>query len=307
MTGFSTSNRAPNAERRTRRSLAQLSREGRPNSNFDVTTGINAVGTGHELDGIRFTTVDGNAVFIVGVSAELAMYRDSEAGSLIFYVDAVGARWTVNTLIETDITDEDVEAETCLELGDALTFRGSSTPATPGSGKLAVYSRYVPEDEELEQDEFQSLAVKFGDAQLKTIADTRRPSIASGLKVVRITAADSAYTCSDWDDVIEIDATSGAVTVYLPTMAGRTVNRLMRFKRMDSSGYAVQVLPTGSTIDGQSGLNIDGQMDCYTLMPGTAGWIIVSDYRRVEELVSLAIGSDVLLIGSDTLEVEQVA
>lgn len=307
MTGFSTSGRSPNATTRVRRAQSQLAREGRPNSNFDVTTGVNAVGTGNELDGIRFTTVDGNVVFIVGVSAELAMYRDAESGSLIVYVDGTGARWTVNTLIETDLENEDVAAETCLELGDALTFRATSAPSTPSSTKAALYMRAVQYGEPEDETYNDNLRVVFDDGTTRTLANQLQPSIASGLAVSRITSADSPYFATDLDDVIEIDATSGAVTVYVPTRASRTAKRMLRFKRVDSSANAVTLNGTGETIDGQSSRSLSHKYHACAIVPGTTEWIIVAGYQEDAEPVSLSIGGTEFSIGGATIAVEQAA
>lgn len=86
---------------------------------------------------------------------------------------------------------------------------------------------------------------------------------------------DSPYTVLDTDGLILADATSGAITVNLPTAVGR-LNRRIQVKKIDASGNAVTIDANGSeTIDGSLTEVISSQYDAPRMKSdGTTWWII---------------------------------
>ena len=84
----------------------------------------------------------------------------------------------------------------------------------------------------------------------------------------RTTAVAAAYTATWMDEVLLVDATSGAVTVTLPAAASSIGMRLI-VKKIDASANAV-------TIDGSGAETIDGAATQSTTTQ-YAGWTIVSD------------------------------
>ncbi|MFE2140199.1 hypothetical protein ACFXA3_00265 [Streptomyces sp. NPDC059456] len=88
-----------------------------------------------------------------------------------------------------------------------------------------------------------------------------------------ITTKTSNYTATSFDEHILADATSGAITITLPTAVGRTDP--ITVKKIDSSVNAVTIDGAGSeTIDGQLTRRLDNQWDYATLVPSGSGWYI---------------------------------
>ena len=89
------------------------------------------------------------------------------------------------------------------------------------------------------------------------------------------TAKTANYTATTFDEVILADATSGTITVSLPTAAGRTDP--ITVKKIDSSANPVTVDASGSqTIDGQLIKRLDAQWDHVTLVPYNGNWYVRS-------------------------------
>ncbi|WKD36492.1 hypothetical protein [Streptomyces xanthophaeus] len=85
----------------------------------------------------------------------------------------------------------------------------------------------------------------------------------------------SSYTVTSFDEVIAADATSGALTITLPTAVGRT--RPVTVKKVDASGNAVTIDGAGSeTIDGQLTRQLTAQWRSATLVPSGSGWVTQS-------------------------------
>jgi hypothetical protein len=83
----------------------------------------------------------------------------------------------------------------------------------------------------------------------------------------------SSYTATSFDEHILADATSGAVTITLPTAVGRTDP--ITVKKIDSSINAVTIDGAGTeTIDGQLTRRLDAQWDYCTLVPSGSSWYV---------------------------------
>lgn len=89
-----------------------------------------------------------------------------------------------------------------------------------------------------------------------------------------ITTKTSNYTATVADTYINVDATSGAVTILLPAASGNTGLEL-NVKKIDSSANAVIVDGNASeTIDGATTKNITVQNDAFTFVCDGTGWFI---------------------------------
>lgn len=83
------------------------------------------------------------------------------------------------------------------------------------------------------------------------------------------------YTVTATDTVIFADATSGNVTITLPTASSNSGYRFY-IKRIDNSGNTCSVVRSGSdTIDGQTSVTISGQYDSYTIVSNGSLWYII--------------------------------
>ena len=85
----------------------------------------------------------------------------------------------------------------------------------------------------------------------------------------------SNYTITGTDVVVFADATSGNVTITLPTASANAGYRFY-VKRIDASGNSVSIARSGSdTIDGQTSVNVAAQYDSYTIVSNGSLWYII--------------------------------
>jgi len=85
----------------------------------------------------------------------------------------------------------------------------------------------------------------------------------------------SNYTITGTDVVVFADATSGNVTITLPTASANAGYRFY-VKRIDASGNSVSIARSGSdTIDGQTSVNVVAQYDSYTVVSNGSLWYII--------------------------------
>jgi len=91
-----------------------------------------------------------------------------------------------------------------------------------------------------------------------------------------ITSTTSTYTCGDDDSTVLVDASSGGVTVNLPSTSGIT-GRIYTIKKTDSSGNVVTVDGNASTVDGIYESNLESQYKYITVQTDGSNWHIISD------------------------------
>lgn len=96
-----------------------------------------------------------------------------------------------------------------------------------------------------------------------------------GLTRAAVLTVTAAYTATDTDELLLVDATTAAFTLTLPTAVGRG-GKTFVIKKIDASANAVTVDGAGTeTIDGAATLTISGAADSYTLVSDGAGWRII--------------------------------
>lgn len=85
----------------------------------------------------------------------------------------------------------------------------------------------------------------------------------------------SSYTITGTDVVVFANATSGSVTITLPTAASFSGYRFY-VKRTDGSGNSCSISRSGSdTIDGQTSISLDAQYTSLTLISDGSAWYII--------------------------------
>lgn len=85
----------------------------------------------------------------------------------------------------------------------------------------------------------------------------------------------TAYTITLGDDVVLVDATSGAITITLPLVAPY-VGIAYTIKKIDSSANAVTVDGNGAeTIDGAATASLAAQWDTVTVVSNGTAWFKV--------------------------------
>lgn len=93
-----------------------------------------------------------------------------------------------------------------------------------------------------------------------------------GLTRAAVVSKTAAYTATDSDDVILVDATAGAVTITLPTAVGRAGKRYT-IKKIDSSANAVTIDPNGTeTIDRAATVVLGAQDAAAIIESDNANW-----------------------------------
>lgn len=94
------------------------------------------------------------------------------------------------------------------------------------------------------------------------------------LAVLKFATKTANYTLTLTDDVVKADATSGAITMTLPTAVG--AKKVFFVKKIDSTSNAVNIATTSSqTIDGSSSVAITVQNTALTLVSDGANWVIL--------------------------------
>jgi hypothetical protein len=85
------------------------------------------------------------------------------------------------------------------------------------------------------------------------------------------------YTCTDSDCIIAANATSGILSVRLPS-AVDIAGRIYTVKKTDNSGFEVFVNGSGSEkIDGVGVVMLDGQWDYRTVVSDGSNWLIIGE------------------------------
>jgi hypothetical protein len=82
------------------------------------------------------------------------------------------------------------------------------------------------------------------------------------------------YTITSSDYTIGANATSGAITITLPTAVGTTA--IYNIKKIDSSANTVTIAPSSSqTIDGAATVVLSYQYQSFMVQSTGANWIII--------------------------------
>lgn len=84
----------------------------------------------------------------------------------------------------------------------------------------------------------------------------------------------SNYTVTTSDTVIFANASSGAVTITLPSASGNAGYRFY-VKRIDNTLANSCAVSSPDTIDGQSSVSLDSQYMCLTLVSNGSAWYII--------------------------------
>ena len=103
----------------------------------------------------------------------------------------------------------------------------------------------------------------------------------------------AAYTAQVMDDLIEVDASGGAVTVTLPDPT-RVAYLVLTIKKVDSSANAVTI---GATVDGVASPTLPNQYNAVTVMSDGAAWVELS---AITTPVSSGITGTTARLTSDT-------
>ncbi|HSX28214.1 MAG TPA: hypothetical protein VLF60_02080 [Candidatus Saccharimonadales bacterium] len=199
----------------------------------------NAVNGGHKTVTIRAGTATAGTAPLKFTSGTLL--TATEAGAVEFNTDSLYFTITTGTVRKKVAIYDDSSGAT----GD-LYYRDSSGNfvrlGIGGSGKTLRVSGGLP---------------AWSDATLATSTKT------------------SNYTVSTTDTIVFANATTGNVTISLPTASSNAGYRFY-IKRIDSSGNTCSVARTGTdTIDGATSISLDIQYMSLTVASDGSAWYII--------------------------------
>jgi hypothetical protein len=97
----------------------------------------------------------------------------------------------------------------------------------------------------------------------------------NGALATKITTITANTTLNNTYHIILANASSGAITITLPS-APNCTGRQYIIKKIDSSTNAVIIMPqSGQTIDGQSSINLTTQNDLRRIVSSGTNWYII--------------------------------
>jgi prefoldin subunit 5 len=118
--------------------------------------------------------------------------------------------------------------------------------------------------------------ISTGNVGIRTTAPNSALHV-NGSFAVPITTTTSNYTLSSNDYSVLANASSGAITITLPTASG-IAGRIYVIKKIDSSANAVTITPnTGQTIDGANSYALSTQYKYVVLQSTGSNWVIIGN------------------------------
>jgi hypothetical protein len=98
---------------------------------------------------------------------------------------------------------------------------------------------------------------------------------ADGVSTLNYTSKTAAYTATSNDDVIDVDASGGAVPITLPAASSKT-GKFIYITKTDSTSNAVTAQRAGSdTINGSTSVYLDVQWTSLSLFSTGSAWRIL--------------------------------
>lgn len=97
------------------------------------------------------------------------------------------------------------------------------------------------------------------------------PFYAEYTRITDVISVSGDYKIKDNYGILEVDASSGAVTITMPDLK---VNRAYTISKRDNSGNAVTIDFGSNTCNGSSTLVLSSQYDTPRVYGGTSEWIL---------------------------------
>lgn len=95
------------------------------------------------------------------------------------------------------------------------------------------------------------------------------------LRANAVSQAVSGDTTLDAKETVLVTCSTANINITLPS-AVTSPNKVYNIKKVDSTGYLVNILTTGGqTIDGESSISIDTPKDCITVQSDGTNWRIL--------------------------------
>lgn len=167
-----------------------------------------------------------------------------------------GTDWAVQlpAASGTFVVDAAVQTISGKTFSDAITGVQISTPSNPSAGRDKLYFK--------------------SDNRLYTLNPSGTETLVAN-QYLNVLSKTANYSAAQGDDVILVNTTSGAISVFL---FGATSGTVIRVKKTSSDTNRVTVSDTTNLIDGASTFVLNGQYDEVTLLSNGSTWNVVAKY-----------------------------
>jgi hypothetical protein len=116
-------------------------------------------------------------------------------------------------------------------------------------------------------------------------ASITKAKLANGAKDLTVAAKTAAYTMTASDEFVHVDATSGAVTISLPTAVGIT-GRRYTVKKVDSSSNKVTIDASSTeTIDGALTKDLSSRYQTIDIVSNGSNWLTTAGTQGANSIV----------------------
>lgn len=190
--------------------------------------------------------------------------------------DTLVGRATTDTLTNKTLSSPTLTTPST----DVVTIDGqASTPSNPSAGNYKVY-------------------VKDSTGKLTILNSSgTETDVGVGSTTLAVASKTGAYTATTSDDVLLVDATSGAITITLYAASGNS-GKTIRIKKTDSSFNNVTIDGNSSeTIDGATTIKLNIQDEAVTLLCDGSNWEIL-EKRTPQKLTSYSPTLNNVTLGS---------
>lgn len=163
----------------------------------------------------------------------------------------------------TDIAGSDIKFDASTGTGSAGSG-GFIFRATPDGGASGTTSNILAPVMQLSNQGYLGVGTTNPNSRLQV----------AGSIATAVSSKTTAYTLTAADSVVTANATTSAFAVMLPSAASIT-GRRYTVKKIDASGNAVTVIPTGAeTIDGAASFTLAKENDTVSVISNGASWLV---------------------------------
>lgn len=164
-----------------------------------------------------------------------------------------------------------------LEVGDLITFRIGATGG-PQSGSLGAPDDdffTLPAESAASGADYVLIYDASASAYRKQLRSDFLTGVDGSLAINNISSNTTLTPTSKQTEVNRVDATSGNITITLPSAAA-WLGKVYHTKKLDATGNSVILNPGSDTIDGASSLSFNVQYQSYSLFAAASGkWEII--------------------------------
>jgi hypothetical protein len=217
-----------------------------------------------------------DVIFVTLADSPLTL--DATSNGKLYAVDCTSGAVTIN-LPQISTLDLDFPFSLGIKKTDAtinaITINRAGTDTIDGGTSKTVSDQnagatFIPEESPT-PDTWQTCA--FGSSPAD--GSITKAKLATGAKDLTVSSKAASYTVTNSDELLLCDATSGAITLTLPTAVGVS-GRVFVIKKTDSSANKVTLDGNSSeTIDGATTFDLWLQYQSVTIVSNGSNWVII--------------------------------